>query len=108
VGEYIYTIRSIRAGFADGPNEEEIDAMTRHFGYLRQLLEAKTLLLAGPCLDRAFGVAIFEADSIEEARRIMESDPSVASGVMRAELHEFRVSLLQKEYVPLRERVTSQ
>lgn len=104
MAEYIYMIRATRAGFATEPTQEEMDAMGRHFLYLMGLVDEKIALLAGPCLDTAFGIVIYEADNEEEARRIMENDPSVIAGVMSAEMHEFRVSLLQRGYVPLRER----
>lgn len=98
MNEYVYLIRATRPGFAEGSTPEEDAAMSAHFQYLKGLLAEGTLILAGPCLDTAFGVVIFRAQSLEDARRIMESDPSVMSGVMGAELHEFRVSLLQKGY----------
>lgn len=104
MAEYIYMIRATRAGFRTEPTAEELDAMSRHFQYLKGLVEAKKALLAGPCLDAAFGIVLYEADTEEEARRVMENDPSVIAGVMSAEMHEFRVSLLQRDYVPLRER----
>jgi uncharacterized protein YciI len=104
MAEYVYMIRATRAGFATEPTPEETDAMRRHFLYLKGLVDQKKVLLAGPCLDAAFGIVIYEADSEEEAQGIMENDPSVVAGVMTAELHEFRVSMLQRDYVPLRER----
>ena len=102
--EYIYMIRSTRAGFATEPTAAEMDAMGSHFQYLKGLAEEKKAFLAGPCLDAAFGIVIYEADTEEEARSIMENDPSVIAGVMSAEMHEFRVSLLQPDYVPLKQR----
>ncbi|NLL89375.1 MAG: hypothetical protein GX228_10760 [Firmicutes bacterium] len=41
----------------------------------------------------AFGVVIFEADSEEEARFLMETDPAVEEGIMTAELFPYRVAL---------------
>ncbi|MBL0385796.1 hypothetical protein JJB07_03960 [Tumebacillus sp. ITR2] len=67
--------------------------MGQHFEYLKDLLEKGTLLLAGPCLDRTMGITVFKAESIEEARAIMENDPAVKLGVMSAELHEYRAAL---------------
>jgi uncharacterized protein YciI len=94
--EYIYLIRATRPGFADAPLPEELEAMRVHFDYLKGVYERGNIILVGPCLDRAFGVCVFQVESEEEAREIMENDPSVQRGVMSAELHEFRVSLLKK------------
>jgi uncharacterized protein YciI len=93
---YIYLIRATRPGFADGSTPEEDAAMSEHFAYLKGLLADGRLILAGPCLDTAFGVVIFDAETEEEARSMMETDPSVRAGVMSAELHPFRASLLRK------------
>ena len=59
----------------------------------KKLFDEGSLTLAGPCLDRAFGLAIYEAESDEEANRIAESDPAVRSGVMAVEVHPYRLSL---------------
>jgi len=57
-------------------------------------LETK-VVLAGPCTDGAFGIVVFEADSEEDAAVYMNGDPAVEGGLMSAELHPFRISLMQ-------------
>jgi uncharacterized protein YciI len=60
------------------------------------------VILAGRTLngdDSTFGIVIFNAGSEEEARRIMESDPAVRQGVMRAELFPYRVALIAERNV---------
>ena len=94
---YVYLIRATREGFRDELLPEEVEAMRAHFLYLKRLFNEGSLLLAGPCLDRAFGLAIFEAASDEEAMRIANEDPAVQSGVMSVEVHPYKVSLLKKE-----------
>ena len=71
--------------------------MDRHFGYLKKLTDEKTVILAGPCLDAAFGVMIFESESEETARQIMENDPAIKERLMTAELHPFKVSLMREK-----------
>ena len=78
------------------PREEEI--VQRHFARLQTLLRAGKLLLAGKTegIDEGtFGIVILEAESREEARALMESDPSVAEGIMTAELFPYRVALMR-------------
>ena len=54
------------------------------------------MILVGPTLGRTnTGLAIFEADDEDQARRIMDEDPVIASGFARGELRPFRVSLLR-------------
>ena len=67
--------------------------MGEHFGYLKAKLEEGALVLAGPCLDAAFGLVVFHAEDEAEARRVMDGDPAVVHGIMDAELHGFRISL---------------
>lgn len=94
--QFVYLIRPIRPGFNEGLTKEEEEIMGRHFNYLKDLTERKEAILVGPCLDAAFGICIFEAESEEAARKIMENDPSVKEKVMTAELHAFKVSLMRK------------
>lgn len=72
---------------------EESEVMGQHFQYLQDLLKEEKVILAGPCLDGAFGIVIFQAESLECARKVMQNDPSVRERVMKAELHPYRISL---------------
>jgi uncharacterized protein YciI len=65
--------------------------MQAHSVYQQQLMDAKKLILSGPCLDGAFGLGLFEAASAEEMRQIMENDPAISSGIMAPEWHPFRL-----------------
>lgn len=70
----------------------------RHFIKLQELLKEGKLILAGKTdgLDeKTFGIVIFEADSEDEAIHIMNDDPAVAEGIMKAELFPYRVALMK-------------
>jgi uncharacterized protein YciI len=73
----------------------EQDVMRDHFEYLKSLLQQGKLVLAGPSLDPPFGIIVLEAETEDEARRLVEADPSVAAGLQTPELHPFRASLLR-------------
>lgn len=91
---FIYMIRPTRPGFVEHMLPEEA-AMQAHSAYLRQLSSETTFYLIGPCLDRAFGIAIFDAESLEAARQMMVHDPAVERGVATAEMHPFHISFLR-------------
>ena len=91
---FLYMIRPTRPGFVEQMLPEEAAAMQAHSAYLRQLSSETTLYLIGPCLDRAFGLAIFEAASLEAAHQLMEHDPAVERGVLTSEIHPFLISYL--------------
>lgn len=93
--EWIYVIRPAREGFKTEPTEEDMAIMSDHFDYLKALHADGAVTLAGPALDAEFGIIIYEAEDEDAAIEIMEGDPSVASGVMNATLHPFRVTLLR-------------
>ncbi len=92
---FIYMIRPTRPGFVEHMLPEEEAAMQAHSAYLRQLSSETTFYLIGPCLDRAFGIAIFDAESLEAARQMMVHDPAVERGVATAEMHPFHISFLR-------------
>lgn len=95
MAEFVYLIRPTRDNFIETMTPEEENIMERHFEYLKGLLSENKLVLAGPCLDGAFGIVVIQAESMDMARNLMEDDPSVANGIMISDLHPYRVSLLQ-------------
>ena len=87
--------RGARSSSSDA-TDDETTAMREHFAYLKRALADGRLVLAGPATDGLFpGIVVFEAADEEEARAFMEADPAVRAGVMLADLHPFRVSLLR-------------
>lgn len=79
-------------------SKEEV-IVNSHFDKLQVLLKEGKLILAGRTQnmdEKTFGIVILEVDSEEEARNIMENDPSVAEGVMTAELFPYKVALFRE------------
>lgn len=95
--QYLYIIRPPRENFAATMTNDEVEIMRVHFAYLKQLLNDGILILAGPVVTGAMGICIFEADSEDAARKIMNNDPSVVQGLMTPQLYPYRVSLLRKK-----------
>lgn len=91
---------SLREDLRDFKNwtEEENHTIGVHFNYLKGMLEAGKLVLAGrtvnmPMTDKDIGIAILETETMEEAGDIMANDPAVKSGIMTAELFKFSLAL---------------
>jgi uncharacterized protein YciI len=61
----------------------------KHLEFIKQMLEKRVFLLAGPFLDggRIQGMAVVVAATPEEARRIVAADPEVAAGRVAVEVH---------------------
>lgn len=101
IAQYLYKIQPTRPGMlAEGPTPEEEAIVSQHFAYLQRLLAEGVVILAGRTLntdESSFGIVIFQARSPEEARRVMDEDPAVQTGVMRAELYPYRVALMANQ-----------
>ncbi|GIK41138.1 MAG: hypothetical protein BroJett011_49710 [Chloroflexota bacterium] len=95
---YVYRIQPTRlAMLTEGPTLQEAETISQHFNYLKDLTDQGTAVFVGRTLttdERTFGITVFEADSEEAAREIMNNDPAVIAGVMRAELFPFRIVLM--------------
>jgi len=96
VAEWIYFIHAPREDFAATMTEDERAVWGTHFERLQRLLAEGVMILVGPTLGPInTGIAVFEAPDEESARRIMDEDPAIASGIARGELRPFSVSLLR-------------
>lgn len=92
---YLYRARPTRPEMlAEGLTPAEEAAVDAHFERLKALADKGVVQFAGRTLKpdaEAFGIVVFTAESDAEAQAIMEADPAVTSGVMRAELFPFRI-----------------
>ncbi|HKE30283.1 MAG TPA: YciI family protein [Candidatus Angelobacter sp.] len=98
--QFIYVLRLVPRLYADSAwTKEDNVVLERHFARFQQAAKSGQLILAGRTSepgDKTFGIAIFEAPDEAAARKFMEEDPAVASGLMTAELHPFTVALQRK------------
>ena len=60
-----------------------------HIEYVRGLRAAGRRVESGYWGERGGGMMVFEATSLEEARRIVEDDPLVRDGCVEYELHQW-------------------
>ncbi len=78
--------------------EEVNKTVSEHFNYLKRLHEKGVMKLVGKTdynidHDDNRGYAIFETENESKAIEIMDNDPCIIRGVMRAKLHPFRIAL---------------
>ena len=66
-----------------------MEIMKSHLKYIRRMIEEKKYMFAGPLLDGGDrqGIAIVSAATVQDAKRIADSDPAIAAGHMAVELH---------------------
>jgi uncharacterized protein YciI len=72
-----------RPSFTTDMTAKERQVMMDHGAYLRNYVEAGTVIVMGPVLDPAgsWGLAVFEASSEDVVRSITARDPTVLSGL---------------------------
>ncbi len=72
-----------RATFAADMTEGERSHMREHVAYFAGLFQQGKVLIFGPVMDPAygFGMAVLEANDMNEARGWLENDPTVRSGL---------------------------
>jgi uncharacterized protein YciI len=77
--------------WVDETGYREQPGIERHIGYLRRLFDEGRMVMGGPFLDDAGGLALIEADDMEEASTFAYDDPTVREGLLSVEVHPWRV-----------------
>jgi len=98
--EFLYKLQLVRGDMLrTGPSAQEQAVVAEHFAYLQDLNTKGAIILVGRTQttdENTMGLAIFRAESDNEALRIMNDDPAVRKGVMTATLYPFKVVLQGK------------
>jgi uncharacterized protein YciI len=87
-----YVLVVLKTGPTRVPAGPERDEMFRgHFSNMARLAAEKKLVMAGPFdgVDGWRGLYIFNVTDIEEARKLVATDPVVMKGEMVPELHKY-------------------
>ena len=99
MNQWLYLLKPTRLGMlTEGSTPEEAEIVSRHFAYLQDLTEKGVMILMGRTQNNdeaSFGICIFEAEDGSAARIIMEADPAVMLGVMRADLYPYKIALMR-------------
>ncbi|HLZ70031.1 MAG TPA: YciI family protein [Dehalococcoidia bacterium] len=97
---YAYRIQPTRpAMLTEGLSPAELDSFQRHSAYLQTLVDDGIACFIGRTLNRdasGWAATVFKAESEAAARAVMNADPFVRDGVMRAELFPFRIVAIKE------------
>lgn len=78
----------------EGPTAEEAETVGRHFAYLKAAHEAGRLFMAGRTMIPPYtGIAVFTAESDEEASEFLAGDPAIVAGVFKGEVQPFGLAI---------------
>lgn len=97
-----------RGDNAEADSVRRASLQMEHLRNITRLAEEGKLVLAGPFLgkDELRGIYIFNVESIEEARALTSSDPSIQAGILRMELKEWYGSAGLMALNEISERIT--
>lgn len=97
-----------------GPNRDQDSAtaaqlQSAHLENIARMARAGDLVLAGPFLDdgELRGIYIFNVATVEEARRLTETDPAVRAGRLEMELHPWYGSAALQQLNDLHSRIAT-
>lgn len=98
-----------------GPNRNQ-DSLTvaslqkAHLENITRMAEEGTLVLAGPFMDNGEirGIYIFNVATVEEAKKLTDSDPAIKAGRLIMELHPWYGSSAVKEINGIHNQLTKQ
>ena len=94
--KFVIQYTPTRNNFLQTITPEEAGVIERHFAYLKDLLTQKKLRLAARRTDGAFGIAILELSSLDEAKSVLASDPVIHEKVFTGTVGEFRIALVDE------------
>ena len=97
--QFIYVLKPTRLEMLTEATPDEVETVSRHFKYFQDLTAKGVMILMGRTQNKdesTFGIAIFEAEDESAARSIMENDPAVFGGVMKATLYPYKIALMRK------------
>lgn len=97
--QWLYVLKPTRLEMlTEGPTPQESETVSRHFAHLQKLTKQGVMILVGRTQnadEHTMGLAIFEAEDESAARKIMEADPAIVGGVMRADLYPYQIALMR-------------
>ena len=96
-GGWLYTFVALkRDDLLQTLTDEEKQQFGAHANYIKDRCKEGTVVFAGPCTDmKGPACVVLDVRTEAEARTLMENDPAVKHGLMKAKLHPVRLSFLR-------------
>jgi uncharacterized protein YciI len=91
ITHYLYLASPPRPTFVSDMTPAEYEIILQHFAFMDRVRDDGKLLLTGPSLDGAWGIAIFKVTAQSEAERLVAADPAVRAGLFTPALHPMSI-----------------
>ncbi|AYL94014.1 YciI family protein [Mucilaginibacter celer] len=105
----------VMAFLKDGPTQlkdstARMQLQMAHLKNIGRLAAEGKLVVAGPFMDDqpVRGIFIFNVESVEEAKKLTETDPAIKAGTLVMELHPFYCSAALMQVVPIHNTIQKQ
>jgi uncharacterized protein YciI len=102
-GMHNYVFAILREGKAKRPDAKAMEALqTGHLKNIMRLGDEGKLVLAGPFMDDQAmrGIFVFNVATVEEAKKLVETDPLISGGFLDVEYHPWYGSAALMDVVP--------
>lgn len=89
-GMKMYVMAFLNVGPNRNQDSTEVERLQRaHMDNINRLAEEGKLIIAGPFMDdfKTRGIYIFNVTTVEEAKKLTETDPAIKAGRLTMELH---------------------
>ena len=86
---------------------QRAEIQSAHLKNIMRLAKEGKLIIAGPFLDNTEirGIFIFDVKTVEEAKKLTETDPAVKAGVLSMELHPWYGPAILPEALKMNEKL---
>ncbi|MFO0834526.1 MAG: YciI family protein [Phycisphaerales bacterium] len=99
---YVFTYLKSGPASATNTREQKQEIFKGHMANMKRLAEERKLIIAGPYADPADptwrGLFIFDTPSVDEARKLVATDPGVVAGEFVAECIPLRATARLREF----------
>ena len=108
-GMKVYVLAILKTGTAVPESKEIRDSLFRgHMKNINQLAENKKLIVAGPLFEnenKYRGIFILNVQTIEEAKKLIQTDPAVAAKLFDVDLYRWYGSAALPIYLDVHKRI---
>jgi uncharacterized protein YciI len=104
-----YVLAILKTGPAKITDKDERAKLFKgHFGMINRLADEGKLSVAGPLNDPAGefrGIYVFNVETVEEAQKLTETDPSIKAGIFRVEFFKWFASAALMDVTNIHNRI---
>ncbi|MBZ4188575.1 hypothetical protein [Niabella beijingensis] len=108
-GMRMYQFVLLKTGDSTITDKDKVAALFKgHMENIGKLVAAHKLILAGPFAknpEQYRGLFIFTTKTKEETRTLLEGDPAIKSGLLKADIYDWYGSAALPMYVPFHNRI---